>query len=355
LFFLFYFNRVFATLVSYGLRAWTWHKYRVYIDIQSLQISLLAGRIFFRGVKYHGNNETILIHNGYITWVYWLRNVRELDLGGKDRPGTKRLPTDPPHQGDDGQQSGLDDREAAGIERTRKLPCRLQVSMKGVEWFVYNRSAAYDAVLAGLLREDFGAIETVGASEAVNTNPKLRKRNGLNDLDPVDTASKDSALGSPWTEKNNLDLQTNTNKLRESSTNSQTEDEDDRKQFHTNPEDAFILRFLPIHIQCTKAAVVMGNENTKSVLIAKMESASGEVDATKSTGLDPYRQLINFEFEHPVVQMKPNDDYKEDQAASASRVKGGEVDHPNIKETHAHTHSFLHRQRRRVWHKLGAQ
>lgn len=353
LFFLFYFNRVFATLVSYGLRAWTWHKYRVYIDIQSLQISLLAGRIFFRGVKYHGNNETILIHNGYITWVYWRRNVRELDVGEEQDTGSKRLSTESDHEGGNGQELGLDEGEAAGIPRSKNLPCRLQVTLKGVEWFVYNRSAAYDAVLAGLLRDDKETVHNAGQQddESRDGNVKLRKTGGGN-LDAADVVSKNSELDSPWTEKSNFDIQSNTNKPRESSTNSQTEDGEDHRQSHTNPEGAFILRFLPIHIQCTKAAVVMGNENTKSVLIAKMESASGEVDAAKSRGLDPYRQLINFQFEHPVVQMKPNDDYQEDQAAVASRVKNGDVDRPNVDAPHSHTHSFLHRQRRRVWHKL---
>ncbi|KAI7718579.1 hypothetical protein KC353_g3660, partial [Hortaea werneckii] len=52
LFFLFYFNRLFATVISYAIRAWTWHKYRAYIDISALQISLLGGRIFFKGIRY---------------------------------------------------------------------------------------------------------------------------------------------------------------------------------------------------------------------------------------------------------------------------------------------------------------
>src|SRR5689334_13364538 len=78
--FLFYFNRVFATLVSYGLRAYTWRKFRVWIDIQALQISLLGGRIFFKGVRYHGENETIFIQQGYITWRYYLRSARQANL-----------------------------------------------------------------------------------------------------------------------------------------------------------------------------------------------------------------------------------------------------------------------------------
>src|ERR1700761_7652072 len=80
LFFLFYFNRLFATLVSYGIRAYTWHKFRVWVDVQAIQISFLAGRIFFKNVRYHGENETILIHSGYITWRYWLKNTKQVNF-----------------------------------------------------------------------------------------------------------------------------------------------------------------------------------------------------------------------------------------------------------------------------------
>jgi hypothetical protein len=87
-----------------------------------------------------------------------------------------------------------------------------------------------------------------------------------------------------------------------------------------------------VHIECEKAAVVIGNENTKSVLITKVDRASGEIDATQSTTLDQYKQLINFKFQHPVVQMKPNDDYKEDQTAAASRIKRGEAEQSDSKD-----------------------
>ena len=80
LFFLFYFNRLFATLLSYAIRAWTWHKYRAYIDISALQISLLGGRLFFKSIRYHAHNETVLVHDGHITWRYWLRAVQDAEI-----------------------------------------------------------------------------------------------------------------------------------------------------------------------------------------------------------------------------------------------------------------------------------
>ncbi|KAG9830794.1 hypothetical protein KCU77_g13337, partial [Aureobasidium melanogenum] len=77
LFFIFYFNRTVSTIISYAIRAWTWHKYRAYIDITSFQLSPLGGRLFFKSIRYHGHNQTVFVHDGNITWRYWLRQVQE--------------------------------------------------------------------------------------------------------------------------------------------------------------------------------------------------------------------------------------------------------------------------------------
>src|ERR1700759_2264508 len=80
LFFLFYFNRLFATIIAYCIRAWTWHKYRAYIDISALQISLLGGRIFFKSIRYHAHNITVFVYEGHVTWRYWLRLVQDAEI-----------------------------------------------------------------------------------------------------------------------------------------------------------------------------------------------------------------------------------------------------------------------------------
>ncbi|CZR62481.1 related to CSF1 protein [Phialocephala subalpina] len=355
LFFLFYFNRVFAALISHGLRAWTWHKYRVYIDIQALQISLLGGRIFFKGFRYHGNNETILIHSGFITWCYWLRNVRELAVSQRQDSDPKRESSKSVK--DKAGSASIDRVENGGQKDAKKLPCRLNVSLNGVEWFVYNRSAAYDAIVAGLTRDDHDGHETIPnekPDDVEGDDIELRRRNRRPNSENGDNYpdSSDSKEGTPLTEMSSFGTQPGDPKLRGTFSTSGAGRES-REEVHGSPEGAFILRFLPVHIHCMKAAVVLGNENTKSVLIAKADKASGEIDATdSSTVLDQYRQLINFQFDHPVIQMKPNDDFKEDQSSAASRIKRGEGDNQDSKAQHVHTHSFFHRQRRKAWHKL---
>jgi hypothetical protein len=111
---------------------------------------------------------------------------------------------------------------------------------------------------------------------------------------------------------------------------------------------SLLLRFLPIHVECVKAAAVMGNENTRGVLVTKFDKVSGEVDATLGRHLDQYRQLFNLQFEHPVIEIKPNDEYKEDQTAAASRIKNRIIERPE----NVHRHSFFHRYRRRFWRRV---
>ncbi|KAK5007108.1 Macrophage colony-stimulating factor 1 receptor, partial [Cryomyces antarcticus] len=69
------------------------------------------------------------------------------------------------------------------------------------------------------------------------------------------------------------------------------------------------------------AAAVLGNENTKTVITAKVDSASGEIDAGHAGLLDAYKLLIGFEFIHPVIYMRPNHDFKALQLAAAARLK----------------------------------
>ncbi|RFU28272.1 hypothetical protein B7463_g8069, partial [Scytalidium lignicola] len=343
LFFLFYFNRLFATLVSYGLRAWTWHQYRIYIDVQALQISLLGGRIFFKGLRYHGNNETILIHSGYVTWCYWYRNVKELDLELKHGPESKRTASNL-HSNSQGDKAA-EKEEAEELTNPKKLSYRLNITLSGAEWFIYNRSAAYDAIITGMLGNEIDA-ESVFKDGGGTETSKQPTRNTSSSEILEKRLSKDLHVDSNDAKFKNQTYDSL------SSSESQTEKDGSDHQSSSGINKSFILRFLPLHIECSKAAVVLGNENTKSVLITKVEKASGEVDASRSSHLDQYKQLINFQFEHPVIQIKPNDDYKEDQTTTATRIKLGASEQPDSHGGHIQTKSFFHRQRIKTWYQL---
>ncbi|KAF1976531.1 hypothetical protein BU23DRAFT_501602 [Bimuria novae-zelandiae CBS 107.79] len=307
IFFLFYFNRLFATLVSYAIRAYTWRAYRTYIDIQALQISLLGGRIFFKDIRYHGHNETILVHHGYITWNYWLRRVRDADVFSSERPA----PLDTPAS-DEASSSAplpsrsrnLDKAEKGGKSTQKRLPCRISVKISGVEAFMYNRTPAYDGIVDAIRRK----ANAEGTGEDVP-------------VDKENTRKGNDALFRTSTEMSE-DQRQQSNKLRKSpdkeggvSPGADTTSDDKKDGL-----PAF-LKILPVYVECNKGAVVIGNEHTMSVITAQFEKATGTFDASPSGPLDVYQQVFNFQVTHPVVHMKPNPDYKTAQLDAAARLK----------------------------------
>ncbi len=327
LFFLFYFNRLFATLVSYGFRAYTWHKFHVYVDIQALQISLLGGRVFFKGVRYHGENETILIQNGYITWNYWLRAVKQADCarfadsGCRDQTRSKEefRNTAP----SSGTEQGV--RESGAIKAVQDLPSRISVSVSGFEWFIYNRSPAYDAIAASRalkvniaqtnghdpckfttsdkVHKDSSEGDEVGTLARPSTKSTLDEYSGVATRDAIKQSNQrpfgDSEIFPP-------------SEVR--STGSTTPRSNHDAPVTTSP---VILTLFPILIECLKGAIVIGNEHTRAILTTSFERSTGHIDAAKSGSRDIYRQIFEFEVTHPVVQMKPNPDYRQSQQDAA--------------------------------------
>ncbi|KAF2127538.1 hypothetical protein P153DRAFT_398159 [Dothidotthia symphoricarpi CBS 119687] len=295
IFFLFYSNRLFATLVSYAIRAYTWHAFDAYIDITALQISLLGGRVFFKDIRYHGHNETILVHGGYITWNYWLRRVRDAGVYADADPSTASDSdtdsdsTQAPSTGGASSRtrSGNADRAEKGGKQTQKqLPCRISVKISGVEAFMYNRSPGYDAIVEAVQRKTGSPDARAAHQHEEHHHEKLKKTPPEKDSN-VARANTNASLAS---KPRKADL------------------------------PAF-LRMLPVYVEVNKGAIVVGNENTPAVMTAQFEKATGTLDASTCGPLDVYQQLFKFNITHPVVHMKPNPDYKTAQLDSAAQFK----------------------------------
>jgi len=307
IFFLFYFNRLFATLVSYGIRAYTWRTYRAYIDIQALQISLLGGRLFFKDIRYHAHNETIFIHGGYITWNYWLSRVRDAEVYSNDHHSSSDAPASDDASRDSGSHSGsrsrtMDRAEKGGKSTQKRLPCRLSIKISGVEAFLYNRSPAYDGIVDAIRRKASGTTAFEDTPSEGEDHEVTRASNDMSE-----------------------DGRQRHNKLRKSSAKEQgaARSESDLQGASPQKPDALpaFLRLLPVYVDCNKGAIVIGNEHTTSVITAQFEKATGEFDASPCGPLDVYQQVFNFQIAHPVVHMKPNPDYKMPLLDTAARLK----------------------------------
>ncbi|KAL9003866.1 MAG: hypothetical protein Q9188_003289 [Gyalolechia gomerana] len=306
--FLFYFNRLFASLVSYTIRTYIWRQYHVYIHVQALQFSLLGGRCFFKGFRYHGHNETVLINDGYVTWRYWLRRVRTAEVLGAALVASQR----------EGDEEGQDhSTQSIGNRHAISLPCRIKLKVRGVEWYIYNRTPAYDAVEKNILddgkpgssapkssRRRSGPRKTARATEKNGTYPQSSKE------EVFDSPGPDGA----WTEKRKDDI-ANSSPSDSSNGESCARKKSQRVSGKRDSLPAF-LRLLPIKIECSKAAIVIGNRDVPSALIVKTDAATGEVDARRARSTDLYKQMFEFDFMHPVIELRPNRDWRKSEDAA---------------------------------------
>lgn len=333
LFFFFYFNRLFATIVSYAIRAYTWHYYRADVDIQALQFSLLGGRIIFKGIRYHGVNETIFVQGGYVTWNYWKRAVRTVDLDAIGRKHAQR-------------GSCVEDKaealagETGGVRGENRLPCRIVATIFGLEWFVYNRTPAYDDILSGFASAEPESV-CPSPTEATSTG-RQNDRSNLSARFGRTSTEQSGRRGSAGRASGSLRTSDVSKQNQESSIDS-----------HTLDRTMRFLQFLPIQVDCTKGAFVAGNENTRSVLTITFQKASGLIDAAEASNpLDLYRQIFTFDFTRPVIQLRPNPDFKQPQLAAARDLASIPDDDPQQKKKRFDYTFDYYRRKKAIWHSI---
>lgn len=255
----FFFNRLAGWLLSTILKFVLWRKYSIDIQVQAVQLSLLGGRIFFRNVSYIGSNEALAGVRGNITWRYWLPRVRTIDIMTSNDEAEKRYE-----------------------------PARVKVKIEGAEWYVFNRSPAYDGLLKGwndlhdhvekddqnIKRHSTSSMSDNGSSFTENTAEKSGDR-----ISRVFAEGISGILN------------------RES----------------TLMQEVPLLRFLPVDVEVKKGAVLVGNKDTPSLMIYHFGSSRTSIDATKCpSSLDKYRMKFDLSFNEPMVEIRPNMDYNDD-------------------------------------------
>ncbi len=94
----------------------------------AIHFSTLAGRVLIKDLRYHSSNQTFRIVKVQLSWRYWLRQpAEEEDLSHARVIG-----------------------EDTGGKGNRPLACRVHISLEGLEWFMYNRTAAFDNIVSQL-------------------------------------------------------------------------------------------------------------------------------------------------------------------------------------------------------------
>jgi hypothetical protein len=179
-----------------------------------------------------------------------------------------------------------DSENAAAVDLralNQKLPCRLTIRAEGIECFVYNRSPAYDNI--------------------VQQFTKVAQHKAKNDSESPRASKQEPKAGQ--------DL---------SSSSHEEKSETNRAEPTPNKSSLpWFLKLFPIEVDAHIGAVVLGNENTRSIITVKFSSAIGTFDAGKCAPLDVFKMIFTFDIAQPVITMRANVDYKEPMLATGAR------------------------------------
>ncbi|KAG9285770.1 hypothetical protein G9A89_013195 [Geosiphon pyriformis] len=212
LFFLFYSNRVIGQVLSRLISIYTWRKYHSLIEIESLQFAPLAGRVLFKNLKYRSRNQSFSILKGHITCRYWLWNVRQESQTNQDNRDTEK-----------------------------QLPCRIVCKVDGFEWFIYNRTPAYDALLSSIDKRTMQTSDIENSSGIIQSN------------------------------REDFTVELNESEINDAS----------------ESKNSFFRRILPIQLDCDHGAIIAGNSNVPSILVVEFGRANGIYSAVKISFLSP--------------------------------------------------------------------
>lgn len=273
-----------GVLITFLMTHVFWRKRNMKLSVQSVRFSLLAGRIFLKNMSIMTKNELVMIHTATITWQYWIRHVRKSQLYV--------------------QTEDLND------EINRALPARFVLKIVGLESFIYNKSAAYDEI------EKIIKVER----EVKKTSKKSyfkSKRSKPTDVELNDTSSL-KRRNTTGTIQYHSSANGKTSEKRFSTTASTLDDSTytmsssgEISEIHEVMDSTF-LDFLPIEVNISKAATVIGNETTPQLYVISCSSIAGMIDATlPECKLDYYRTHYDFMLANTKVDLKKNASFKD--------------------------------------------
>ncbi|THH20420.1 hypothetical protein EW146_g951 [Bondarzewia mesenterica] len=294
LLFLFFWNRFLGLLVSVILRLTYWKQggASIWVTIGSIHFSLLAGRILYKDVYYHSSSQTIRIVKGQVSWRYWIRApTLEEDLHAHAWDG-----------------------EGVGGKDAFESSCRINIVVEGLEWFIYNRTAAYDNIISQMAKDDTpqGRSRSFSAGEQGPVHSKSSFG--------VDT----DALYPPLTRTSTIPLKLKTPRFIHNIS----------ERIRTQLPNLDPKTMFPISFEGSKGAILCGNASTPSILVAEFRYAKGVFGIVPAKSkYDLYKQILNLKFNNASIRFAENDKY----------LKSMTVIGKNLHEHIANTPSFFYR------------
>ncbi|SCV00302.1 LAME_0G08834g1_1 [Lachancea meyersii CBS 8951] len=245
----FYFGRAFGFTITTLLEWFLWRRCSVKIQIQSLKISFLGGRVFFKNLTIITQNQTVSFVNGSLTWRYWLFSSRQTSY----------------------------ERQKCGVSGEDSRPCRFKLECQGLEHFVYNKTQAFSQLWKSLSKSEQARFKQF---EAFSEDDQKSFH-----------STTSSSLFS-------ISENSNENSNSDSSLKSSTRSSASLPSF---------LKVLPLEVAVQRGAVVVGNKSTSSILILSYDKLAGIVEVGKSNSkLDLYKLQTRCDFDNFCIRLKPN-------------------------------------------------
>ncbi|KAL0956539.1 hypothetical protein HGRIS_002680 [Hohenbuehelia grisea] len=287
--YLFYWNRVVAFLLSLLFRVAFWNQgaSRIWVEIGAIHISLITGRILLKEVSYHSSNQTIRIVKAQIEWRYWIRR--------------------PTLEEDIGVSFGTHDLKQSKPSRS----CRVQVTLHGLECFMYNRTPAYESIIDHIMGNRLNRPSSRG------TEMRWSSRKGSVSFigSKVPTFAKRAGA---WARSQLPSL---------------------------DPKD-----LLPLGIEITKGVIIAGNKSTPQHLLAEFKRAAGTFGVVQSRSKhDLHKQLLDLKFLNAIVRFKKNDDYHEPMVSSGEKVQSRMQKYSRFEKASQY---LRHAAFTKLWHQL---
>ncbi|KAH9171981.1 hypothetical protein EDB89DRAFT_2174254 [Lactarius sanguifluus] len=304
LFYVLYWNRLLALILSLVLRVVLWNKGgpSVWIQIGSLHISLLSGRILLKDFRYHSSNQSIKVVKVQLRWQYWVRALTASEHIQAHAGGEEPKP---------------------GNTSSRSPRCRFHATFEGFEWFIYNRTAAFDNIVAQM--------------DAKTPVPERRAQSPAAASHLRQIFSKSPAGGDHIAQTPRARAWFTTPKFVRRFTQWL------RKQL----PDLDFKDLLPLSFEGINGGIVLGNMSTSNILVAEFARADGVFGTVPSRSpLDLYKQVLNIKFQNATITFKENEQYLAPMVSTGSHI------HEQLRRAHSLSFTYFHYLTYSVFSKL---
>jgi len=240
-----------------------------FLRINSFHLSIMSGKVVFKGLKLATKNTCIRVVEGSITFRYWRKKIRQ------------------------------------SVYLNDDSPCRIGIELSGLEYLVYNNSYKYDYIQEILLKKKNFNVGDIPININLNNSNNSNNNSNNNNNNNNNNDSNSNSYNSHNNNNNNDDDNDNT---------SQQDKKNDQPPM-VSVRDFVIPRFYRMFSATSfvirKGCVMLSNPELPTILVVLFDKGSGlyTIDSARSIDLDYYRQITTMDLVNTKINLITNKDY----------------------------------------------